>query len=55
MYLVVIRNKYRLVSVPEIVLGVLRPLDLLSEQTAYSSFCVPRDRWDKEIFKLQSG
>lgn len=55
MYQVLIRDSHRLANVPEIVnLGVLRPLDpLIFEQTAYSSS--PRDRWDKEIFRLQSG
>lgn len=55
MYLLVIEENYRLVNVPELLfLGGLRPLDFSFERNAYC-FCVPRDRWDKEFFKLQSG
>lgn len=33
---------------------VLRPLVLPIEQRVFS-FCVPRDRWDKEFYQLQGG
>lgn len=54
MYHIVIGKKDRLVNVPTWFLGALRPLYLPIEQKAFS-FCVPRDRWDREVFKLQGG
>lgn len=54
MNLVILEEEDRLVNLPNSLLGVLGPLDLLVEQKVFS-FCIPRDRWDKEFFKLQSG
>ncbi|WRX33636.1 hypothetical protein QQP08_026123 [Theobroma cacao] len=47
-------QKDRLVNLPGSHLDVLRPLNLPFEQKSFS-FCIPRDRWDKEFFKLQGG
>lgn len=54
MYLVVIEEEDRLANVPAWLLGVLRPYYLPFERRAFS-FCIPRDRWDREFFKLQGG
>ena len=54
MNLVILEEEDRLVNFPTSLLGVLGPLDLIVEQKVFS-FCIPRDRWDKEFFKLQSG
>lgn len=55
MYLVIIiEEEDRLVNLPNSFLGVLRQLNLPVEQKAFS-FCIPRDRWDKEFFKLEGG
>ncbi|XVF48689.1 hypothetical protein PTKIN_Ptkin03bG0210000 [Pterospermum kingtungense] len=54
MYLVVIEEKDRLVNLPSSHLDVLRSLSLPFEQKSFS-FCIPRDRWDKEFFKLQGS
>ncbi|KAL0017638.1 hypothetical protein SO802_004707 [Lithocarpus litseifolius] len=54
MYHIVIGKKDRLVNGPTWFLGALRPLYLPIEQKAFA-FCVPRDRWDREFFKLQGG
>ncbi|KAH1056817.1 hypothetical protein J1N35_034882 [Gossypium stocksii] len=49
-------GKDRLVNLSGFDLDVLRPLKLLLpfEKKSFS-FCIPRDRWDKEFFKLQGG
>ena len=44
----------RLVNCPSSFVGVLRPLNLGFEQKALSLH-VLRDRWDKDLFKLQGG
>jgi hypothetical protein len=54
MYIVAIQKEDPLVNFPTWFLGVLWPFYLPLEQKAFS-FCIPRDRWDKEFFKLQSG
>ncbi|KAH7862446.1 hypothetical protein Vadar_004933 [Vaccinium darrowii] len=54
MYLVVIEEEDRLVNLPSSFRGVLWPLSLYLDHNVFS-FCIPRDRWDKEFFKLQSG
>ncbi|KAK8581917.1 hypothetical protein V6N12_072119 [Hibiscus sabdariffa] len=53
MYLVVIEEKDRLVNLPGSHLDVLRPLILPFVQKSFA-FCIPRDRWDKEFFRLQA-
>ncbi|XP_057957836.1 mitochondrial carrier protein CoAc1 isoform X4 [Malania oleifera] len=54
MYLGISEEEDRLVNYPCTFLGVLRLLCLPFEQKGFS-FCIPRDRWDKEFFKLQGG
>lgn len=54
MYMVVIGGKDRLVNTPYLFLGVLRLLCLPFEEKVFS-FCIPRDRWDREFFELQAG
>lgn len=43
-----------LVNIPSVTPVVPRPLALPIEQKVFS-FCMPRDRWDKEFYKLQGG
>lgn len=55
MYLVSITKEVgRLVNIPSVTPVVPRPLALPIEQKVFS-FCIPRDRWDKEFYKLQGG
>lgn len=55
MYLAIIsKEEVGLANIPQSVPGVLRPLALPFGQKVFS-FCIPRDRWDKEFFKLQGG
>lgn len=54
MCLEILVEEDRLVNLPNLFLGVLRPFYLTSGQRIFS-VCIPRDRWDKEFFKLQSG
>lgn len=54
MSLAAFEEEDRLVNVSQSSLGVLRPLSLPFENKAFS-FCVPRDRWDKEFFKVEGG
>ncbi|MBA0835792.1 hypothetical protein Goarm_008051, partial [Gossypium armourianum] len=49
------KEKDRLVNLPGFHLDVLKPLNLLPFEQKSFSFCIPRDRWDKEFFKLQVG
>ncbi|KAH1067476.1 hypothetical protein J1N35_032463 [Gossypium stocksii] len=48
-------EKDRLVNFPGFHLDVLKPLNLLHFEQKSFSFCIPRDRWDKEFFELQGG
>ncbi|KAA3490539.1 IQ domain-containing protein IQM1-like [Gossypium australe] len=48
-------EKDRLVNLPGFHLDVLKPLNYLPFKQKSFSFCIPRDRWDKEFFKLQGG
>lgn len=54
MNLTIVIEEDRLVNLPNYFLGVFRPLELSFEKKAFS-FCIPRDRWDKEFFNLQGG
>ena len=54
MYLLILEEEDRLVNVADSFLGLVRPLRLPFEQKVFA-FCIPRDRWDKEFFELQSG
>lgn len=55
MYMVISWEEDRLVNISFLISSVLRPLVSLAIANKNYSFCVPRDRWDKEFFKLQSG
>lgn len=55
MNLAAFEEEDRLVNVPQSPLGVLRPISLLAFENKAFSFGVPRDRWDKEFFKLEGG
>lgn len=55
MYLIRITKEVGwLLNIPSVTPVVPRPLALPIEQKVFS-FCIPRDRWDKEFFKLQGG
>lgn len=55
MYMVISWEEDWLVNISFLIVSVLRPLLSLAIANKDYSFCVPRDRWDKEFFKLQSG
>ncbi|KAK8597578.1 hypothetical protein V6N13_094981 [Hibiscus sabdariffa] len=54
MYLGFIEEKDRLADLSGFHLDVLRPLKSPFENRSFG-FCIPRDRWDKEFFKLQGS
>lgn len=55
MYIVITREEDWLVNISFLIPGVHRLLLSLVIAHKDYSFCVPRDRWDKDFFKLQSG
>lgn len=54
MYLGVVKEAVKLVNLPNLSLDVLRLQDFPLEQKVFS-FSIPRERWTKELFKLQGG